>query len=109
VSFSESKQIFHNQPVLILLVLWLIMNDGFSFDSSITCFEGFRVAWVNRGYIAADRRQNLKPNFAQVPEQSQFTYSAYLVAAGHLSEKLRRACVNPAVIGGGALKIPCSY
>jgi len=42
------------------LVLWLIMNDGFSFDSSITCSELSRVSWVNLGYIAGDRRQNLK-------------------------------------------------
>jgi len=34
------------------LVLWLIMNDGFSFDSSITCSELLRVSWVNLGYIA---------------------------------------------------------
>jgi len=66
------------------LVLWLIMNDGFDFDSSTTCSELFRVAWVNLGYIAGDRRQNLKPKFAQVPEQSKFTYSAYLAAAAHL-------------------------
>jgi len=59
------------------------MNDGFSFDSSITGFELFRVSWVNLGYIAGDR-QNLKPKFAQVPEQSDFTYSVYLVAAEHL-------------------------
>jgi len=37
-----------------------MMNDGFSFDSSITCFEVFRISWVNLGYIAGDRRQNLK-------------------------------------------------
>ena len=30
------------------LVLRLIMNDGFSFDSAIACSEFFRVAWVNR-------------------------------------------------------------
>jgi len=60
------------------------MNDGFSFHSSVTCSELFRVAWVNLGYIAGDRRQNLKPKFAQVLEQSEFTYSAYSVAAGHL-------------------------
>jgi len=32
------------------------------------------------------RCQNLKPNFAQVPEQSDFTcgYGVYLVAAEHL-------------------------
>jgi len=29
--------------------------------------------------------QSLKPNFAQVPEQSDFTYGVYLVAAEHLS------------------------
>ena len=60
------------------------MNDGFSFDSSITCSELFRVSWVNLGYIAGDRRQNLKPKFAQVPEQSDFTYGVYFVAAEHL-------------------------
>jgi len=30
------------------------------------------------------RRQNLKPNFAQVPEQNKFTYGSYLVAAKHI-------------------------
>ena len=61
------------------------MNDGFSFNSSITFFELFQVSWVNLGYIAGDRRQNLKPKFAQVPEQSDSTYGGYLVAAEHLS------------------------
>jgi len=65
------------------LVLSLIMNDGFSFDSSITCSELFRVSWVNLGYIAGDRRQNLKPKLAQVPEQSDSIYGVYLVAAEH--------------------------
>jgi len=62
------------------LVLWLTMNEGFSCDSSITYSELFRVPWVNLGYIAGDRRQNLKPSIAQVPEQSEFTDNAYLVA-----------------------------
>ena len=31
-----------------------------------------------------DRRQNFKTKLAHVHEQSEFTYSAYLVAAGHL-------------------------
>jgi len=53
-------------------------------DSSITCSELFRVSWVNLEYIAGDGRQNLKPKFAQVPEQSDFTYGVYLVAAEHL-------------------------
>jgi len=30
----------------------------------------FRVSWVNLGYIAGDRRQKLKPKFAQVPEHA---------------------------------------
>jgi len=66
------------------LVLWLIMNDGFSFDSTITGSELFRVSWVNLGQIAGDRRQNLKTKFAHVHDQSEFTYNAYLVAAWHL-------------------------
>jgi len=36
------------------------MNDGFSFESSITCSEFFRISWVDLGYIPGDRRQNLK-------------------------------------------------
>jgi len=84
VRLSKSKQLFHNQRVPITLVLRLIMKDGFSFDTSITCSKLFRVSWVNLGYIAGDRRQNLKPKFAQVPEQREFTYSADSVAAGHL-------------------------
>jgi len=69
------------------LVLRLIMNGGFSFDSSITCSELFRDSWVNRGNpgsIAGDRRQNLKPKFAHAHEQSKFTYGGDLVAAEHL-------------------------
>jgi len=66
------------------LVLRLIVNDGFSFDISIACSELFRVSRVNLGYIADDHRQNLKPKFAQVPEQSDCTYGVYLVAAEHL-------------------------
>jgi len=64
------------------------MDDGFSFDSAITCSALFRVLWVNLGYIARDRCQNLKPKFAQVPEESEITYGAYLVAAGHLDSAL---------------------
>jgi len=60
------------------------MNDGFSFDSLITCSELFRVSWVNLEYITVDRRQNLKPKIAQVSEQSDSTCCVYLVAAEHL-------------------------
>jgi len=72
------------------------MNDGFSFVSSITCSELFRVSWVHLGYTASDRRHNLKPKFAQVPEQSDFTYGVYLVAAEHLQPKEERRVTNEA-------------
>jgi len=64
------------------------MNDGFSFDFLITCSDLLRVLWVNLGYIAGDRRQNLKPKFAQVPEQSDFTYGVYFVTAEHFNKLL---------------------
>ena len=81
---SSSQDVSLIQRVLMTSVLRLIMNDGFSFDSSITCSELFRVSWVNLGFIAGDLRQNMKPKFAQVPEQSDFSYGVYLVAAEHL-------------------------
>jgi len=52
----------------------------------MTCSELFRVSWVNLGYIAGDRRQDLKPKLAQVPKQSDFTYGVYLAAAEHLNK-----------------------
>ena len=48
------------------LVLRLIMNEGFHFDSAITCSELFRVSWAYLGCIARNCGQNLKPNLAQV-------------------------------------------
>jgi len=64
------------------LVLWLIMNDGLSFDSSITCSKLFRVSWVSLGYIAGDRRQNLNPKKApcsyQVSAMGKFALLSYL-------------------------------
>ena len=81
---SNSRAVSLIQRVLMTLVLRLMMNDAFSFESSITCSELFRVSWVNLKYIAGDRRQNVKPKFVQVPEQSDFTYGVHLVAAEHL-------------------------
>jgi len=49
VRLSDSQDVSLIQRVLMTLVLRLIMNDGFSFDSSITCSELFRVSWVNLG------------------------------------------------------------
>jgi len=39
---------------------------------------------MNLRYIAGDRRWNLKTKLAHVYEQSEFIYSAGLLAAGHL-------------------------
>jgi len=47
VRLSNSQDVSLIQRVLIALVLRLIMNDGFSFGSSIACSE-YRVSWVNR-------------------------------------------------------------
>ena len=44
---SKPKQRFHKQTVLLTLALCIIMNNGFSFDSPITCSELFRVSWVH--------------------------------------------------------------
>jgi len=45
---SSSQDVSLLQRVLMTLVLRLIMNDGFSFDSSIACSEFFRASLVNR-------------------------------------------------------------
>jgi len=83
VCLSNSKQLSHNQTVLMTSHYFDFDavthstkrrdddDDVFSFDTSIACF--FRIvpdSWVIRGEIAV---KNLKPNFAQVPEQSEFT------------------------------------
>jgi len=48
VRLSDSQDVSVIKRVLITLVLRLIMDDGFSFDSSIACSELFRASWVNR-------------------------------------------------------------
>jgi len=48
VRLSDSQDVSLIKRVLITLVLQLVMNDGFSFDSSIAYSEFFRIAWVNR-------------------------------------------------------------
>jgi len=58
------------------------MNDGFSFDTANRMFRIVPVSWINLGYIAGDRRQNVNTTFAQVSEQGESTCSVYLVAAG---------------------------
>ena len=85
VRLSNSQDVSLIQRVLITLVLRLIMNDGFSFDSSIACSEFFRISWVHRGRSPSKVQQNVATKLAHIQEQSEFTYGAYLVAAGHLS------------------------
>jgi len=72
------------QRVLSTLVLRLITNDGFSIDSSIACFELFRVSWVHRWRSPLEAQQNVTTKLAHGHEQNEFTYGGYLVAAGHL-------------------------
>jgi len=82
---SNSQDVSRTQRVLMTLVLRLIMNDGFSFDCSIACFEFFQDSWVNRWWSPSEVQQNETTKFAHVHEQSEFTYGGYLVAVGHLS------------------------
>jgi len=66
----------------------------FDFDAVTHSIKDFQFRHVNSlllpncsgfmGKSRINRCQNLKPNFAQVPEQSDFTYGVYLVAAEHL-------------------------
>ena len=84
---SDSKQLFHNQTVLMIshyfdfdAVTHSIKDVSVSTRQSLASSELFRIMGESRIH----RCQNLKPNFAQVPEQSDFTYCVYLVAAEHL-------------------------
>ena len=85
---SNSKQLFHNQTVLMTshyfdfdAVSHSIKDVSVSTRQSLASSELFR---IHVGKSRINRCQNLKPNFAQVPEQSDFTYGVYLVAAEHL-------------------------
>jgi len=80
---SNFQAVSRIQRVLITLVMRLIINDGFSFDSSIACFKFFRVSWVNRWWSPSEAQQNVKIKLAHVHEQSEFSHGASLVAAGN--------------------------
>ena len=83
---SNSKQLFHNQTVLMT-------SHYFDFDAVTHSIKDVSVSTINRlllpnysGFMGKSRInccQNLKP-IAQVPEQSECTQSGYLVAAEHL-------------------------
>ena len=81
---SKSKQPFHNQTVRMA---------SHSFGAVTHNERQFQFRFLNRlfrivpgfmGISFCGRRQNVRMILAQVPEQSKFTYSAYLVAARHL-------------------------
>jgi len=63
------------------LVLRLIMNGGFSFDSANRVF---RVLPGFMGKSLVEVQQNVTTKLAHVHEQSEFTYGSYFVAAEHL-------------------------
>ena len=75
---SNSKQLFHNQTVLII-------SHYFDFEAVTHGIKDVSVSTINRlllpncygfmGKSRINRCQNLKPNSAQVPEQSEFTQS----------------------------------
>jgi len=79
VCLSNSKQLFHNQTVLMT-------SHYFDFDAVTHSIKDVSVSTINRlllpncsGFMGKSRRvhpdrcQNLKPKFAQVLEQSEFT------------------------------------
>ena len=73
---SKSKHLFHNQTVLMT-------SHYFDFDAVIHSIKDVSVSTINRlllpncsGFMGKSRIiccQNLKPNFAQVPERSELT------------------------------------
>jgi len=76
VCLSNSKQLFHNQTVLMT-------SHYLDFDAVTHIIKDVSVSTINRlllpncsGFMGESRINcchNLKPNFAQVPEQSEFT------------------------------------
>jgi len=76
VCLSNSEQLFHNQTVLMT-------SHYFDFDAVTSRIKDVSVLTINRlllpncsGFMGKSRIhccQNLKLNFAQVPEQSEFT------------------------------------
>ena len=81
---SNSQAVSHIQHVLMTLVLRLIMNGGFSFDSANRVLRVFPGFVGNSLVIAVRSPHNVTTKLAHVHEQSEFTYGGYLVAAEHL-------------------------
>ena len=84
VRLSESKQLFYRQTVLITLVLRLIVNDDFSFDSVNRLFRVLPVFFVKSLMIAVRSSTERNNKIRSCTRAKQITYCAYLVAAVHL-------------------------
>ena len=78
---SKLKQLFYNQTVLLTVVDATHNERRFQFRFLNHLFRMVPGFMGKLGSIAGDRRQNVNPKFAQVPEQSELTYSVDLVAA----------------------------
>jgi len=84
VRLSNSQAVSLIQRVLMTLVLRLIMNGGFSFDSANRVFRVIPV-FIGKSLVIAVRSSTERNNkLAHVHEQSEFTYGSCLVAAEHL-------------------------
>jgi len=87
VSLSNSKQLFHTQTVLMTshYMDFGAVTHGIK-DVSVSTRQSLALLPNCSGLMGKsriNRCQNLKPNSSQVPEQSEFTKSGYLVAAEH--------------------------
>ena len=68
----------------MILVLRLLMNGGFSFDSANRVFRVLPGFMGKSLVIAVKSSTQVKTQLAHVHEQSEFTYGGYLGAAEHL-------------------------
>jgi len=87
VCLSNSKQLSHNQTVLMTLVPRLLMNGGFSFDSAN------RVFWVLPGFmgnllVIAVKSSTKRNNKTRSCTWAKRIYIYNLVAAEHLQPSL---------------------
>jgi len=86
VRLSNSPDVSVIQHVLITLVLRLIMNDGFSVNSANRLFRVLPGFMGKLLFPPSEVQQNVTTKLAHAHEQSEFTYDAYLVAAGQLQK-----------------------
>jgi len=77
VRLSNSQAVSLIQRALMTLVLRLIMNGGFSFDSANRVFRVLP-GFMGKSLVVAVRSSTyVITKFARVHEQSEFTYDGY--------------------------------